>query len=187
MKISKECIEGCRRGEQTSQRELYDFLLPYLNALCGRYLRETSYRKDVLQEAFILIFNKIDQYDAEKGEIQSWAGRLVINLCLKQNKSGSFVNYGQSDSEKVQPQVNPDVIDQLSNEDLIRFLKTMPSKYYEVFSLFIIDGFSHEEIGKALGIRTSLSRKRLARARTWLQAKPQSLNALLGDYRFSIS
>jgi DNA-directed RNA polymerase specialized sigma24 family protein len=56
-----------------------------------------------------------------------------------------------------------------------------------VFNLFIIDGFTHEEIAGMLQIKVSLSRKRLARARAWLQEKPKSLNAILGDYRFSIS
>lgn len=187
MEIKKECIEGCLRGENTAQRELYDLLLPYLNALCGRYLSDTSHRQDILQETFILIFNKIEQYDEQKGEFHSWASRIAINLSLKHNRSSKAEFYTQIESETTQPEVSPVVIDQLSNEELTRFLRTMPPKYYEVFNLFIIDGFTHKEIAGILEIKVSLSRKRLARARTWLQEKPKSLNAILGDYRFSIS
>ncbi|MFT4755310.1 MAG: RNA polymerase sigma factor (sigma-70 family) [Salibacteraceae bacterium] len=185
MKISRDCIEGCLIGDNSSQKELYELLLPYLNALCSRYLNNISTRQDVLQDSFIVIFSKIEQFDSEKGAFHSWASRIVINNCLKQNKSGSrftpFIN------EKQEESVDPSVLSHLSNEELIRFLKTMPEKYSEVFMLFLIDDFSHEEIAEILGIKINLSRKRLARARAWLKAKPISLNSLLGDYRYSIS
>jgi len=187
MEISKSCIEGCLRGDNSAQRELYDLLLPYLNALCGRYLKDVSHRKDILQEAFIIIFSSIEQYDKQKGEFHSWASRITINLSLKHNRSSRAEFYTHIESETNQPKVSPEVLDQLSNEELTRFLRTMPAKYYEVFNLFIIDGFTHDEIAEMLQIKVSLSRKRLARARAWLQEKPKSLNALLGDYRFSIS
>ena len=187
MEIKKECVEGCLKGDQSTQRELYDLLIPYLNALCGRYLKDTSHRQDILQETFILIFSRIDQYDEQKGEFHSWASRILINLSIKHNRSSKSRFYSQIETEKSSSAVSPEVLDQLSNEELVRFLRTMPAKYYEVFNLFIIDGFTHDEIAEMLQIKVSLSRKRLARARAWLQEKPKSLNALLGDYRFSIS
>ncbi len=187
MKVGKECIEGCLRGESAAQRELYDLLLPYLNSVCGRYLDNTSHRKDVLQEAFILIFKKIDQFDSSKGAFHSWASRIVINLSLKQNKGGKKLVHFQVEKDDDAIAVDPDVISQMSNEELIRFLRRMPPKFYEVFILFVVDGYTHEEIAEILGIKVSLSRKRLARARAWLQSKPKSLNLLLGDYRYSIS
>ncbi len=187
MEVKKECILGCLKGEHNAQRELYDLLIPYLNAICGRYLKDTSHRQDILQEAFILIFNKIEQFDDQKGEFHSWTSRILINLSIKHNRSSKARFYSQIETEKNSPIVSPEVLDQLSNEELVRFLRTMPPKYYEVFNLFIIDGFTHEEIAEMLQIKVSLSRKRLARARVWLQEKPKSLNAILGDYRFSIS
>ena len=187
MRISKDCIDGCVEGDNVSQRELYDQLLPYLNALSGRYLNDTFHRKDVLQEAFILISNRIDQFDATKGEFHSWASKILINQCLKNNRRFKGKYYSQIENHEEPQPVSPEILNQLTNEEIVRFLRTMPPKYYEVFNLHIIDGYSHEEIGELLGIRVSSSRKRLSRARAWLQAKPNSLNTLLGDYRFSIS
>ena len=182
MKINKGCVEGCLRGESASQKELYDLILPYLNAICGRYLNDTSLRQDVLQESFIVIFNKMEQFDPQKGAFHSWASRIVINNCLKQNKSA--MRFVQLQLDKHKESVDPEVVNLLSNEELIRFLKTMPQKYYEVFNLFAIEDFSHEEVGEILGIKVSLSRKRLARARVWLKAKPKSLDSLLADYEY---
>ncbi|MEM7161629.1 MAG: sigma-70 family RNA polymerase sigma factor [Bacteroidota bacterium] len=183
--LRKEVIEGCLREDAESQKTLYRELLPYLNGLCGRYLNDTSHRQDILQEGFIRIFQNLSQFDAEKGKFHSWASRIVINLCLKHNKR-SLSWFVRELKESDSPDFNPEVVDALSNEELIRFLKQMPAKYYEVFNLHIIDGYSHEEIAKILKIKENLSRKRLSRAREWIKKKPKSLNALLGDYRFSI-
>lgn len=184
MRVTEECINGCLSGEQTAQKELYEEMMPYLNALCGRYLNDTSARQDILQESFVVIFKKIDLFDAKKGAFHSWAGKIVINNCLKQNKLG--LRFFQFQSSKHELAMEPEVIGQLSNEDLIRFLKTMPQKYYEVFVLFVVDDFSHEEISEMLGIKIELSRKRLARARAWIRNKPKSLEMLFGDYRYKI-
>jgi RNA polymerase sigma factor (sigma-70 family) len=182
VKVKKEFIDGCLKGEYASQKELYDALLPYLNALCGRYLNDTSLRQDILQESFVVIFKKIEQFDPQKGAFHSWASRIVINNCLKQNKSA--MRFVQLQLDKHEESVDPEVVSQLSNEELIRFLKTMPQKYYEVFNLFALEDFSHEEVGEILGIKVSLSRKRLARARAWLKAKPKSLDSLLVHYKY---
>ncbi|MCB0526059.1 MAG: sigma-70 region 4 domain-containing protein, partial [Saprospiraceae bacterium] len=56
----------------------------------------------------------------------------------------------------------------LALEDLLRYLKKMPANYFEVFNLYVLDGYSHEEIAQMLDIEPALSRKRLSRARMWL-------------------
>ncbi len=77
--------------------------------------------------------------------------------------------------------VNPEVVGAMSDEDLVNFLKRMPDKFYEVFMLYVVDGFSHDEIAVLLGIKVELSRKRLARARAWLQSNSTGLETLLGN------
>jgi RNA polymerase sigma-70 factor (ECF subfamily) len=67
------------------------------------------------------------------------------------------------------PEIEPEVFAQLSNEDLVAWLKKMPRPYFEVFNFYVIDGFSHQEIGIMLGIDPQLSRQRLARSRAWLK------------------
>lgn len=185
MNVPQASISGAQRGHQTAQRELYDSLLPYLNALCGRYLNDTSVRQDILQEAFIVIFEKIGQFDPQRGAFHSWASRIVINACLKYNRRGR--RFFHVPIEEHEESVAPVVLSQFSNADLVRFLKTMPEKYYQVFNLHVVDGFSHEEVAELLGIKVSLSRKRLERARAWLQTKPKSLHILLGEHGFEFA
>jgi RNA polymerase sigma factor (sigma-70 family) len=75
------------------------------------------------------------------------------------------------------------VMGTLGEADIETFLKTMPEKYYDVFMLFVVDGFSHEEIAKLLRLNEALSRQRLSRARAWLQAKVEKQNGFLVDVK----
>lgn len=179
MQVSKECIEGCLNNSRASQKELYDELLPYLNAICSRYLNNSSLRHDVLQESFLTIFNKISQFNPEKGALHSWSSRIVINNCLKQNSKGK--KFFELQIGKYEKGIEPDIESTMSEADMVRFLKTMPMKYYEVFMLSVVDDFSHDEIAEMLGIKVELSRKRLGRAREWLQSKSKSVSELIGD------
>jgi RNA polymerase sigma-70 factor (ECF subfamily) len=80
--------------------------------------------------------------------------------------------------------VEPEVLSLLGIEDVERFLKSMPEKYYEVFMLFVVDGFDHGQIAEMLGIKVELSRKRLARARIWIQERLERLGVDLVDFKY---
>lgn len=169
MHIDKAVIQSCLANQREAQKKLYQVLLPYLRAIATRYLKDTSYIKDVLQESFVKIFKNLNQYDPEKAALKSWAARITVNTALNYNQR----QIGEA-SEEINPEsseviVFPQIVGDLSNEDMLSILKTMPSNYYEVFNLSVIDGFSHDEIATMLNITLSLSRKRLSRARAWLK------------------
>lgn len=168
--MNNQLIHKCIKGERSAQNELYGLLLPYLTGICKRYLYDSSQLQDVLQEAFILVFTNLSQFDACKASLQTWVGQITINCCLKNNAKRS-----KSQEDMIEPpheiQVLPQVLKRLSNEDMLRWLKRMPTDYFEVFNLYIVDGFSHREIAEILSIDEALSRQRLSRARTWIKKK----------------
>lgn len=169
MYIEKKYIDGIVRKEPDAQKEVYAQLLPYLNAICGRYLNELSSRKDVLQEAYIKIFTKVGQFNHERGEFHSWAARILINTCLLHNNKGKAKETLEITDQIVQVSIRPEILAALRNEDVLKFLKTMPTNYYTVFNLFIVDGYTHQEIATLLDINESLSRQWLSRAKRWLK------------------
>jgi RNA polymerase sigma-70 factor (ECF subfamily) len=185
MNISQSCLNGCLQGDRNSQKEFYDTALPYFNAICHRYLKNSSLRQDVLQDAFVSIFNKIHQYNPERGALHSWGAKIVINHCFKQNqKEGRFIEWSIRKHEKG---ADPEVMKALGEADLESFLKTMPEKYYDVFMLFVVEGFSHEEISAIIGIKEEVCRKRLSRARLWLQAELKKADSFFWDMNYKIS
>ena len=171
--ITYELIQGCKTSNRAAQKQLYSLLLPYLNIVCKRYLNNNEERQDILQEAFINIFSNIDKYDSSRSQFKTWAVKIVINCCLKHNQKSAKIITKEFVIEKHTQAIDPEILAWFSDEDLLAFLKTMPQKYFEIFNLHIIDGFSHKEIGELLGIDDALSRKRLSRAREWLSASKQ--------------
>ncbi len=176
MHIEEALIHSCKKNDSNAQRRLYTMLLPYLRAIVNRYLRDTSYEKDALQESFVKIFKTIEGYEEQKGAFKSWAARITINTCLNLNKrligqpteALESAEYSQPTESKVQYEDRKGV--------LFKFLKDMPPDYSAVFNLFVIDGYDHQEIAEILSIEPALSRKRLSRARVWLRWNEQTIN-----------
>lgn len=166
--IDINIINSCISGKRDAQKQLYLLLLPYLRAVVNRYLKDTSYSKDVLQESFVKIFRNIDTYDYLKAPIKSWAAKIVIRNSLNYNKRIIGISNEEFVIEKHQT-VELSKIDQLTDQDILVYFKKMPQQYFEVFNLFVIDGYSHAEISEILNINQSLSRKRLSRARAWVK------------------
>jgi len=167
--VSLDLILKCEAKNPVAQKELYLTLLPMMNALCRRYLWDKNDLKDALQESFIAIFKNLKQYDVNKASFKTWSSRIAINTCIYLNKQ----NKRRASEELIinlhEPVINPEVIDNLSSEEVLNYLKQMPFPYLQVFNLFILDGFSHQEIAEMLEIKVTLSRKRLARAKEWIQ------------------
>jgi len=182
MVVIEHIIRSCKTGNQAAQKELYKFLLLYLQAVANRYLRDTSYLKDVLQESYIRIFRSLDQYDAEKASLKQWAAKITINVCFNYNKRMIEPIREELNDALHKVPVQPLVLQDLSNESLLVILKKMPKGFFEVFNLAVIDGYSHKEIAEILGISIELSRKRLSRGKSWLrfyfQKKPNLIKKI---------
>jgi len=167
--IDENIIKSCIQQQRVAQNKLYTMLLPYLRAVAYRYLKDTSYTKDVLQEGFIKIFKNLNTYDSNKAPLKQWATRIIINIAL--NFNNRIIGAPKMDitSADINAFSTPKALRNMSNEHLLHVLKQMPENYFRVFNLHIIDGYNHQEIGDLLKISPELSRKRLFRARTWLK------------------
>lgn len=168
MKIERGLIDRCMANERSAQRELYDCLLPYLTAVAARYVHDRSYLQDVLQESFVDLFRNIEKYDEVRASFKTWVVRITVNRCWKQNNKRKEVDYMGEGLAELPSRIQADVIDQLDDEVLMRFIRRMPEELFLVFNLYVLDGFSHREVAEALQISEDLSRKRLSRARKWL-------------------
>ncbi len=176
MQISDDLIKSCAAQNRKAQKQLYELLLPYLRAVANRYLRDTSFVKDALQESFIKIFRNIDSYNFDKAPIKQWAARITINSCFNYNKRVIGSPKEEFVIEKHQIPAEPVTIQKLTDENLLLVLKKMPNGYFEIFNLSVIDGYTHTEIAAMLNISETLSRKRLSRAKNWLKNFYQEKN-----------
>jgi RNA polymerase sigma-70 factor (ECF subfamily) len=172
--ISPELIASCLANKRVAQRELYDRCLPYLGLVARRYLNDEAEIKDVLQDSFVQLFRKLQQFDETRASFKTWSTRVVINNCLKRNAKNERLETVELSPEAHAHAIAPEVLTALDNKELTDWLKQMPAEYYEVFNLSVVEGYNHAEIANLLGIDAALSRQRLSRARKWLSKACQS-------------
>lgn len=167
----KELIQSCIKGDRQSQKQIFDIYGAKMLAVCHRFAKNKAEAEDIFQEGFIRVFRHIQNFSFE-GSFEGWIRRIMINTALKYNNKKT-VSWGIDISEHVElyDHLEPSVISSISEEELIMYIGELPEGYRLVFNLFVIEGYSHKEIGELLGIEESTSRSQLVKARKMLQAK----------------
>ena len=179
--MEQRWIQQSIRGDRRAQRRLYDALLPYLRAVCRRYLRDVSYERDALQETFVRLFRALPSYDAERGSLKAWAAKLAVRAALNVNERRVDDRVSYPGAEATPEPVGGNDVDtftlsDVSDERLLYVLRQMPMGYFEVFNLAVIDGYEHAEIAELIDTTAANSRQLLRRARRWLHTHgPQLL------------
>ncbi len=174
--VSKSIIDACKNGKRDAQKALYEAISGRLYAICMRYAGQSDDANDLLHDAMIVIFTKINQYD-ERGDFTGWAIRITVNTALqwlRRNKKIVFTD--EVDERKLR--VVTDASETLNEKALLQMIARLPSGYRTVFNLFAVEGYSHAEIGDILGISESTSRSQFARARALLQKQIKRENAI---------
>lgn len=168
MKYNK-VIEGCIRGEASYQRELVRGFAPTFKAIGLRYLPDEPSASDAVQEAFINVFRYIHTYKHE-GSFEGWMRRIAVNASLNYRKKHFKQRpFEELDHHEKSSFTLPEAVMKLDHEELLKLIKQLPDQYYLVFSMNVIEGFSHKEIAETLGITDSTSRATLTRARKKLK------------------
>lgn len=165
-KIQK-LISQVRKGSPSAQRELFETYSPQLYKVAYRYASDGHTAKDVLQESWIKIFGKIDQYK-EEGKFESWCKVIVIRTALTMRRK---LKVYRSDEEYQTGDysLDPQVLIDMDAADLMKVIDSIPDDYADIFKLYVIEGYSHKEIGKLLDIGESTSRCKVSLARKKLR------------------
>ncbi len=149
-------------------------------AVCLRYARSSSDAADILQEGFVKVFTKLDQFQFQ-GSFEGWIRRIMINTALRAYQRQRF-DYESSGYENLpEAPVDPDAVSNLSEAELLRLINRLPDGYRVVFNLVAIEGYSHAEAAELLGIQESTSRSQLTKARRWLCEQLDVLHRVVGS------
>lgn len=151
-------------------RTLYDSLAPKLYALCLRYMKNGDEAKDVLQESFVIIFEKINTFKNE-GSFEGWAKQITVRHCiyhLKKNKLSIDIkdNHLQYTEQR---EFDLDVQETAIKNQLKNALRQLPDGFRTIINLYILEGYSHSEIAEMLNINEGTSRSQLNRAKAALR------------------
>ncbi len=141
-----------------------------------RYAKNRDDALDVLQNALIKIFSKLDQFDVEKGSFKSWSSKIVVNesLMFLRKHSYEFLTDDLECHFNLQDETE-NALDILSTEELTRMIQNLPAGYRAIFNLYVIEGYNHQEIGEMLEISAGTSKSQFFKAKKLLRKRLEVL------------
>lgn len=164
--ITEELLNECKKMRRPAQRTVYEYLSPKLYSVCKRYLKQRAEIEDVLAETFYIVFTKLGQLN-EAYAFEAWSRKIAVNQCLAYLKKHAQLNMAIDELPYEPVQID---VDRLAEKDLLNMLTALPEGCRTVFNLFAIEGYSHKEIGKMLGISEGTSKSQLNFSRVKLKA-----------------
>lgn len=172
MELSEEeLIKGCLAGIQAFQQMLYRRYAAKMLTVCMRYAANREEAEDVLQEGFIIVFEKMHQFRMQ-GSFEGWVRKIMINKSLEHLKKANKI-YPVLDIDNIADKFisEEDVLNLIDTKELLKMIQELPPVYKMVFNLFVFEGMGHKEIADMLGIVEGTSKSNLSDARSLLKKK----------------
>lgn len=164
-----ELISRSKAGDRKAQELLYKQFAPKMLGVCMRYATDKMEAEDMLQNGFIKIFNKLEDYRGE-GAFEGWVRRIIVHSSIEYyRKHHKMVQIVDVTSLADEPSVNPSAMANMSVKDLMGLINQLSPGYKMVFNLYAIEGYSHREIAETVGITEGASKSQLSRARAILK------------------
>jgi RNA polymerase sigma-70 factor (ECF subfamily) len=163
-----QLIKGCLKQNREAQRKLYELFAPSMLGVCFRYTKSLNDAEEVLQEGFIKVFTRLNQFKGD-GELGGWVRKILVNTDLNYLKTNQKYRYDLSFNEMPLHLVsteNPEV--NLNAKELSELIRQLPTGFQTIFNLHAVEGYKHAEIASILGISEGTSRSQYARARILL-------------------
>jgi len=176
-----EILDACKQGNGSAQKQLYELTKGKMFAVCLRYTRSRSDAEDVLQEGYMKVFRDLHQYSGD-GVFEGWMRKVIVNTALqflrKQKRMPNEVNLeDHSFHAAYEDDFKDNSLNESRTEELIKLMQKMPDGFRTVLNLYILEGYSHQEISEICGISVGTSKSQLNRAKTFLR-KQLELNLL---------
>ena len=152
-----------------AQKELFDKYAGQMMAICLRYCKNQEDAKDLLQEGFFKVLTKIGSFKGQS-RLDTWMTRIFINLALNSFRQARK-KYHHTELNENLKEEEVEEIEERDPKKVLATLQELPEIYRVVINMYAIDGLSHKEISKLLGISEGSSKSRLSRARKLLNEK----------------
>jgi len=164
----RQILAGCLEQDRKHQKELYKSFYGFAMGICLRYAGNRYEAAEIMNQGFLKVFTNLEKYKPEK-PFKAWLGRIMINTSI--NYYHSNLKMAQMDDlEKAEGFSHHELPDsKLAYDDLIAMIHQLPQAYRTVFNLYVIEGYTHEEIGKLLNISDGTSKSNLFKAKDKLK------------------
>lgn len=164
-----QILDGCRHRDRPSQKELYHIFYQYVLTVGLRYASSLEDAREIVNDTFLKIFAKIDNYDPNQA-FKPWLNKIAVFTAIdyyrKHIKNEPTTDALEAVADVVCP---PDIIARISEGELLDLVQQLPPAYRAAINLFAIEGYEHHEIADMLGISVGTSKSNLFKARARLK------------------
>lgn len=177
MQVTKQILLGSAENDRRSQKLLYEYCYRQFIRLCLRYYTNHEDARHALNNGFLKIVNGLQNVDLDELNFPAWAKRIIVNTLIdeyRKNKNHNQVIVAKETERELAfsaEKVENEGAQELSYQEVLDLLKTIPPISAHVFTLYIIDGYSHKEIGDLLEITEGTSKWHLSTARKLLRER----------------
>jgi RNA polymerase sigma factor (sigma-70 family) len=177
--LHQDLLDGCKVGDQKAQFQIYKLYYKAMFNTSLRIVNDTMEAEDIMQESFLAAFEKIDTYSGTVS-FGAWLKKIVINRSLDalNKKKAVFEDIDSHTGirdERDDDAARYEEID-MRVEEVKEAIERLPDGYRVILSLYLLEGYDHDEIAEILSINSSTSRSQLSRAK----------QKLLGELKTSI-
>ena len=167
-------IEGCLRGHRESQKLLYQKFYSYGMSISLRYAANHDEASEILNDGFMKIFSNLKKFDLSR-PFKPWLSKILVNTAIDHyHKKQREIQVEEMQDAKYESDTEK-ILSGISYREVIGLLQKLPPSYRTVFNLYVIEGYTHDEIAKLLNIATGTSKSNLFKAK-------EQLKLILSDY-----
>jgi len=168
-------ISKAKEGDRVAQKQLYVKYKRGWFSICLRYNNNRADAEDVLQNALVKIFSKMDQFDHNKAKFITWSSKIVVNENLQFLKQKmKFQNFDDLSTSFLVEEPEKEM-NRFDSEEITAMIQKLPIGYRTVFNLYILEGYTHQEISEILNITIGTSKSQLSKSKQMLRKKIEVL------------
>ena len=166
----REIVEDCKLGKREAQFELYKLYSGAMYNVCLRMLKSQEEAEDLLQNSFVDVFTKLHSFRYESS-VGAWIKRIVVNNCINflKKRRLKFEELDERVTGISDAEYTPSEQNSMTVATIKKAMLDLPDGYRVVFSLYLLEGYDHKEIGQILGISEATSKSQYSRAKRKLR------------------
>ncbi|MEJ7645446.1 MAG: RNA polymerase sigma factor [Chryseolinea sp.] len=165
LNVHEELIARCKSGDQNAHHKLYKLYAKAMYNVGYRITRNEEEAQDVLQEAFISAFKNLERYRGDS-TFGAWLKRIVVNKAINALQKKKLEPIPEHDAWDVaEEEVSTEYKEELTVDRVRRSIEQLPAGYRSVLSLYLLEGYDHQEIAEIMGFTESTSKSQLNRAK----------------------
>ncbi len=169
MQVNEKHIKQLKQGDSTIQKMVFEGLFSKMFRVCLRYIVRTDEAEDCVMKGFLKAFQQMERFEYQgEDSFMYWLKRIMVNEALMAlRKQNNFSLVALENTTEVS--FDDDALQQVEANYLYDAITLLPTGYRTVLNMFVVEGYSHQEIAETLGITESTSKTQLAKAKAKLK------------------